>query len=544
MNGLAATFTGLRQASNQAAGQLWLEALSSSRRFIRLQAFEAAIHGAPLDIQTSIFLNWQELKPVERELIGENLSQFLPGLKASLDSSNEILRSNVFSIILSKEVFSLIPDLVKLIESSKETGGGSVGRILIRLTEIMASSLEDYEASGSDAPEVTLLSQTRECLTQSLKNFHHHQRTEILASFFNMTALDSPILHEVLHEPSSKALTLAAEVIARRRFIDIPNRLLIDYLSIQHAPALIQQLWQTRSEQEFIRGFLDTIQGNPSPHCESHLQALRQPNWHSSLELSSLRLTTQQQEGLAHLLEDAIVDEQVKRQTWQKLIVDGADSIFERAVDQLMSDPSAETDSLLISLAHHRQPKIRAAAIRRIPERPLLDADEILFLALDDSDPDVVKAAQSGLQKYTLTSYLKNPLELNEAQKKLARRVINKIEPDVTERLHEQLKDDRTGNIINAVQVTIGLNQCAALEGDLVDLLNHNSAEIRSLACEALGNCPSATVIHHLNLRLEDDAPEVRSLAQASLQGFESLETRTELTSTENSQPNEIVETS
>jgi hypothetical protein len=544
MNGLAATFTGLRQASNKAARQLWLEALSSPRRYIRIQAFEAAIHGAPVDIQTAIFLKWRELKASERELVGENLAQFLPGLKASLDSSNETLRSNVFSIILSNEAFGLIPDFVKLIETSKETRCGSVGRILIRLIELMASKLEASKHSNSAPPDDNLLDQTRECLSQSIKKFHHHQRTEILISFLNIAALSSPVLHEVLHEPKSKALSLAADVLARRRFIDIPNRLVLAYLSSEQPPRLIQQLWETRSEKDFIRGFLGAIREHQSTHYLNHLQELHQPNWLASLDLPSMRLTTRQQEGLVELLDRAIIKDNVHRQTWRKLLVDGAEALCERCLDELNADNSAETDSVLISLAHHRLAKIRCKAIQLIHERQILEADEILFQALDDSDPDVVKAARTGLQKYSLEQYLKKQNHLEPVQKELAIRVIKKIETDLTERLKEQFQSTQTPSILDAVEITVAVSKCDALEESLIELLSHDSAEIRSVVCEALGQSRNEAVIKHLKLRLDDDAIEVCNSAQASLDRLKSRTHPSKMPLSENPLLNEIVETS
>ena len=544
MNGLAATFTGLRQASNQAAQQLWLEALGSPRRYIRIQAFEAAVHGAPVEIQTFIFSKWRELKSTERELVGENLTQFLPGLKSSLDSSDETLRSNVFSVVLSKEALCLIPDFVKLIESSKETGGGSVGRILIRLTEMMASDLEASNQSDSAPPDAKVLAQARKCLTQSIRKFHHHQRTEILAAFFNIAALSSPVLHEVLHEPRSKALTLAADVLARRRYIDIPNRLLYAYLSSQHPPALVQQLWQTRSEKDFIRGFLDTIQQDQSPHGTDHLKELQQPNWLSSLNLSVMGLTTTQQKGLIELLDRAIIEDTVSRRTWHKLIVDGAATLHERCLEELRSDHSAETDRLFLSLAHHSRAKIRAQALRVIHERQIPKADEVLFHALDDSEPEVFEAARTGLNKYSLKHYLKNRHDLDPAQKELAIKIIKKIEPKLTERLKEQLHAASPPSVIDAVEVTIALKKCEALEDSLIELLRHDSAEIRSLACEALGESRNEAVIEHIKLGLNDKAAEVRDSAQASLDRLESLTTNIEPNPPENPPLNEIVETS
>ena len=145
MNGLSATFSGLRRASNDAAIELWLQTLDSSQHYIRAEGFAAMTQGAPVGLQAEILARWHTFAPPERDFVGQHISQFLPAIRTCLRKNNETLKANIYTLVLSQHAFSIIPDLVKIVETNIEGGTASAGRVLIRLTDLLAQQLEHPE---------------------------------------------------------------------------------------------------------------------------------------------------------------------------------------------------------------------------------------------------------------------------------------------------------------------------------------------------------------------------------------------------------------
>ena len=230
MNGLFATFSGLRRASNDAAIELWLQTLDSPQHYIRAEGFAAMTQGAPVGLQAEILARWHTFAPPERDFVGRHISQFLPAIRTCLRKNNETLKANIYTLVLSQHAFSIIPDLVKIVETNIEGGTASAGRVLIRLTDLLAQQLEhpDFDDSVAISPKVA--KQVLRSLTRSIRRFHIHRRLDVFIAFLAIAALDNSALSDLTQRSTCKGLEVAKTALRGKRSLDLPNRVLLRFL--------------------------------------------------------------------------------------------------------------------------------------------------------------------------------------------------------------------------------------------------------------------------------------------------------------------------
>lgn len=517
MNGLSATFSGLRRASNDAAIELWLQTLDSSQHYIRAEGFAAMTQGAPVGLLAEILARWHTFAPPERDFVGQHISQFLPAIRTCLRKNNETLKANIYTLVLSQHAFSIIPDLVKIVETNIEGGTASAGRVLIRLTDLLAQQLEhpDFDDSVAISPKV--VKQVLRSLTQSIRRFHIHRRLDVFIAFLAIAALDNSALSNLTQRSTCKGLEVAKTALRGKRSLDLPNRVLLRFLRCSSPPTFIREIWSKRSDKDFILGFLETIDRLPIATAQTVLRALDFPLWLSSPEFLSLRMTTSQQEGLGKLFQFSSVPERLTCHSVATSEARHTPSSQQPRGAYLMQGTTVVFQKLLLRLSAHRQPEVRVKAVQLLQDGSPRDEALRLQQVPDAPSPKQVANAQQSSQKYDMDGLIGSWHHLTAEERKRNLEIIKLTDDDLSEKIRHQLHKEEVESTLKGLEIALAMECCDLLETSLCELSAHPSPRVRSAVCEALATCPSEHVLSDLRQLLGDSEGQVRTAAKTAL---------------------------
>ena len=517
MNGLSATFSGLRQASNEAAIELWLQTLDSPQHYIRAEGFAAITQGAPVRLQTEILARWHTFAPPERDLVGRHLSQFLPAIRTCLRKKNERLKANIYTLALSQHSFSIIPDLVKIVETRNENETASAGRVLIRLTDLLAQRLEHPSSDDSVAISPKIVKQVLRALIRSIRRFHIHQRLDVVIAFLAIAALDDSALSNLTKRSTCKGLDAVKNALCGKRALELPNRVLLRFLRCPSPPTFIREIWSTRSDTDFILGFLEAIDRLPIATAKAVLRDLDFPIWLSAPEFLSLRMTTSQQEGLGKLFQFSSVPEGF---TYHSVAISEARStpgFKPRRGASLMQGTTAVFKKLLLKLSVHQQPEVRVKAAQLLHDCTRRYGAERLQSGMNEPSPKEVADAHQGLPKYDMDGLIGNWHHLSAKEQKQNLEIIKLTDDGLTEKICHQLHTEDVESTLKGLEMALAMECCTSLKTSLSELSAHHSPKVRSAVCEALANCPSEHVLSDLRQLLGDTEGQVRAAAKTAL---------------------------
>lgn len=515
MSGLQSTFDCLRKERSDAAQSVWLVALATDRKFVRDQAFRAALAGAPLAVQLAVIRSWKTMDDADRKLLADSISSFLPGLKQALSQGNSEDRNAAIAMALSLKIHNLISDLAHLAESNDESCWESAARVVLRL----AQSLKNERlVSGSSSTDKHLRSRVVGSLEQSVKRFVSHRRIEIVHAFLTLTDANNSVLVNILDCPSDLSLTAVSRELQRTQYELISNDLLIDFLDSQHVPSVIQRLWSTRDDLRFVEAFLKALADEPRPELLRNAGRIHQLDWIENWIDRLAELSLDAQFGLLALTDIAKLEPSIHWQILRRVAGEGDVRARAMAVRRMGTFRNDEANQFIMSLTDSDHIDVRAEALTQLRERNLPGAMNRLRVALDDPHPLIREAAVSAFHDYTVDWYLAGFDIMDPVARRANGEIVRRVDTHAAERLRNELTQSGRNRKLRALSAAQLLEVLVDLQDLVVGALQEKDQFVRIEAANALGNCPTPEAREALNAALTDPMASVREAAAHSLQ--------------------------
>lgn len=519
------TFDVLAKHESAEAADVLIQALGSDDPEARRLAAAAVVKRRGQLSILEVIRQVEELGDECCEEFSQSPDRFRTALNQCFSHSDDETQLAAIRFICRTANFSQVGVLVEQLDSDDGGVRDAVSRALVELAENVATRL--YFGDMSCLPGFTEqdLQQHRNLMVQlfdaKTSDFAglEHPRPLLRAMLTLGRAGDEPILN-ILHRRGTDCRTQATDVLVNAEHPSI-YRLICESLERHSPPPAIFDAVQRREDLEFLTHFLDWLPKKPAKYLETNLSHLSDLPWlhlsHSVLGELPLHV----HDRLVALI-NLVQMEELHRTELKAWIVHSSGAVGRAAAsDVLESLPPEEAQQILYDALTNEDPDVEAWATTRLRSQKVPDTFQHLVTRLDKQTDVVRDAARGELSSFDVDRLLELFPQLTPDLGRRCGQALLKIHPDAPLEIRRELSHPYRWRRLRATRAVAVLGLIEEVFSGLVALLADPEPTVRRTVIETLSSNPSPGTVAAIRGTLDDESRSVRDTARQALRNLQ-----------------------
>jgi HEAT repeat protein len=516
---LHTTLSVLEHTRNQAAVPVLVAALESQHESIRAGAIHALVKRRSSAGHTAVLRHFPRFGERDHAALAESLPTSSHNLKQALHdavvSEREDLCEGACHLILLGRAYDHLPTLVGVAEHRHHRHSDQAAATLIRLTRLLHEELAGRRPQKTRDP-FFMRRQVLPSLERSVLRFGEHQRLEIVDAFLLLVPPTSPTLGKILADASQ---TSYEPVVASLRSSAVTAivELLTQLMHDTDAPRSVLEIVAERADRKFLDYLLHHVGMPVSLRVLENMKRMRSVSW---LQKERDVLAGLDGPAQAVAVELAVASAIGRNEVFGLLtclLKSGKTEGRRASCNALARFRNAQAEHYVLEALHDREPTVRAAAVRQLRNRGVLDAMERLVTLLDDPAAEIRDAARSSLAEFNFIRYESLYDSLDEKTRKSTGKLVGKVDPSACRRLAGMLSSPSPSTKLRGLEMVVTMRLADEVRDQLFRLLEDSDLAIRADAATALGLCTNADVLPALRKAECDAHRPVREAAERSI---------------------------
>ena len=518
-NPLDTTLSLLEHSRNQAAVPVLVAALDAPHVNIRSGAVRALVRRRSPNGHTAVLRHFSKFGEREHAVLVESLPVAADNLKAALhdavaDECEDLCESACHLILLGR-AYDHLSTLVSVAEQRNHRHSDQAAATLIRLTRMLHEELAGQRRRQGRDP-FFMRRQVLPPFERSMLRYAEHERLEIVDAFLLLVPPTSPTLEKILSDSTQtcyEPVVTSLRSSAVRAIVELLTQLMHD----TDLPRAALDVVAERIDRKFLDHFLHHVGSPVSLRVLENMKRMRSVSW---LQESRGVLAELDGPAQANAVELAVASGIGRPAVFELLtfLLDRGKTEGRRAsCAALARFRDLRAEQCVLDALHDDEPTVRAAAVRQLRSRGVLDAMERLVVLLDDRAVEVRDAARSSLAEFNFVRYESLYDSMDDAMRKSTGKLVGKVDPSARSRLTGMLSTPSPSTKLRGLEMVINMQLADAVRELLVHLLEDCDLAIRTDAATALGFCTSTDVLPALRKAECDPHRPVREAAERSL---------------------------
>ncbi len=521
--GVDRTIRLLSRSNNRAARVLLERALNSSHEGIRKAACTEMITNSGPRAILDFIRNIDTLDENVIAALSENAGKLAPAIRTALLGTEFVLRKNAVRAAIQFKVYDMIPVLFHLLFDRGETPirtDAPLGELLLRLIRSFSEELDELKTPG--AFHDYILKELKVPLRRSIQGFRRNDDPLplkiylYLYRYINDEELgSSKILRNPLHPVYAAFTSLLQSEGESYAF-----RFILESLEQPNVPGLVLSTLSNRMDVPFLQFLLEALPHPPSETLRANLARVHRFEWAKSVRPILPLLSDRSQKSLINLVKCSGIPEEETFAIFRQVVQFGKSTARSAALAELAAFSNEEADELVWKATEDSDPEVQAAALRQMRAGRFAKGTGRLLQFLDSPHQAVRETVRGMLPEFRIGRFLETFDQLTEDQRAFTFKIVRKIDTTVVEALTRELQVGSSAMKARALKCTELGRLVPQLEEPLCAvLLREELVPLRIKAAELLGEGKRDIGRHSLTQALHrDPALEVRMTAKASLE--------------------------
>jgi HEAT repeat protein len=528
---LHTTLSVLEHTRNQAAVPVLVAALESQHDIVRTGTIRALVRRRSPVGHTAVLRHFPTFRAPEHAVLNQSLPTSTDILKQALhdavSNEQEELCESACHVILSGRAYDHLPTLVGIAENRHHRHSDQAAATLIGLTRLLHEDLAGQRRQQMRDP-FFVRRQVLPSLERSVVRYGEHKRLEIVDAFLLLVPPASPTLARILADPRQ---TCFEPIVAslRTSAVTAMLELLAQLMHDTTAPRSVLEIVADRADRKFLDHLLHHIGTPVSLRVLDNMKRITSVSWLQDGRDVLLSLDGPAQAAAVELAAASSIGQNDMFDLLTFLLKRGEAEGRRAACDALTRFHDAQAEHYVLEALADAEPTVKAAAVRQLRSRGVLDAMERLVNLLDDPSAEIRDAARSSLAEFNFVRYEALYGSLDERTRKATGKLVGKVDASASRHLTAMLSSPSPSQKLRGLEMVITMQLADGVRDQLVRLLEDGDLAIRADAATALGFCTNTDVLPALRKAELDAHRPVREAAERSVdQIADNLAVRTE----------------
>ncbi|MDA7980115.1 MAG: HEAT repeat domain-containing protein [Pirellulales bacterium] len=512
----AKTMEFLAKTANSAAAHALLPGLDSQNRDVQISALQALLDRRDPVGQKAILDRLEAQRPGWDEVLDLKHGRLNQALRDAVVGSDAEACARACQAIVRYREYDLVPVLISAAESVTEESSETASTAIVELAQKLYEDLNgprDY-ADRRDPQFIrrTVVSH----LEKSTEKYPEHQSKEIIQAFLLLADRANVVLQAVLYDPRHPCYLPIVDTLANAHHLGI-DRLLLDFLDSNQAPAVVLSTIAQRNDRNFMRRFITRWRDHPTPAMRSNVKRIEGFVW-ADLQAGALSdLDEPDQVAVLSLLVESGLKREKALAIVQFFLESGAIKARHAALQALDDFHGPKADALISKCLQDDDADVVVHAISQARKRDIPGTVPQLIALAENSDPVIQQAIRESLPEFHFETYWAGFEFMEESSRRSIGKIVKRVDPTHLERLQDELCSIRRSRRIRAAAIADVMGVAPQVESHLIEFMHDDDELVREAVAQTLGGCHSTAARQALEQGMSDRSPAVRNAAQASL---------------------------
>jgi HEAT repeat protein len=493
--GLAITFDLLTTTPNEAAVDVLLAALNSSRPEIRLAAMRSLIARPSPTGHREILRRVSRSDELLRRALAEGAGFMEPTLRQALTGPDWKECFAACQIVLWSREYDLLPALLALMPPGRAADHphASLSRtVTLQLAELLFEELHGPRSTAKRRDPQACRGHAVASLERWLRQAAPQPNREVVEAYVTLSHRDDAGLRQILHDPHDPSRDAVLLVLGHSRRTGV-LRLLASFIDDPHSPLAALRLISGRGDVEFVTHLLNRLGDAPSAATAENLRRIETLAWAIPSQGTLDELDGEaQRRALAAILTTSLSDA-AKFRAIEHLVYNGQSAGSRAAVAALAGFRSPEATTLVLRAAASDDPHVQAAALAQVRQRNVPGAIPLLVHNANSPHEVVRQAVRDSLSEFRFERFMATFDTLSDEVRHTTGALVKQIDPEALGRLRSEMTSPSRLRRLRAVQLAEAMGAAKELESELAARLGDEDYLVRTEASRLLATCDTAT---------------------------------------------------
>ncbi|MGL6196306.1 MAG: HEAT repeat domain-containing protein [Thermoguttaceae bacterium] len=517
----------LAKSNNRAAADLLNAALKSSHVGVRRAACIEVLSSRSSKALLDFIRKFDQLDDETLAVLKENPEKLTSTLRAALLSKDHVLQKNALRATLYLKAYELIPELLGIIVEQRQEGNKKtdvpLDELLLRLTRFF---LQEIEENGSISQyQSFILDETGKIIKRAIIAFRRTDNPIVLKVYLYLGRYirdDESRIVSIFHDPLHPAYAAIANLL-QKDTDPIIFKFIFDSLEVDNVPGFILATLSCRLDVAFWESILEKMPSPPSEYAKANFKRLHRFDWSGMVRPFIAQLDEKCQVSLVDIVRFSSLPQDEQFSILSQFIDSGKSLARSAAVSALSAFSNVEADEIIWNATEDADPNVQAAALTQLRYRNFSNGT-VQLLKFADSPHQVVRdAVRNVLPEFRMSRFLETYAKLSDEQRAASLKIIRKLDDKAPQVLANELLSKDTAKRTKAlVCIELGKFLPQLEEQVCALLLRDESPAIRIKAAQLLANGKREISRNSLLKAYHNDTSfEVRITAKTSLENRE-----------------------
>lgn len=522
-NSLAKTFRTLAATANQHARGVLALALDVPDDNVQAQAVTAILQSRDSRGHVEVIRRLERLTPELREKLEKHSGMLAKAIRQCLFSGEDVTQQNAIELVCSLEMYDLIPTLLSLLTELDE--GHKFQRLYLEtINELVTSLYQHVHHTQGEKPylrnaELVRL-RTVTALEQACVDLDFPGHDQIIENLLILGDLQTNEIGKMLKQDGHPSRSLAEQLLLESDHPGIMQHI-VDMMGLGYPDPLAFCCIVERGDPEFI---CHLLRNWPRALTVAQRKNYKQIGFVSWLDVEPLYLEVIPAElhmKLLHFLTATDIPQENRLRAAEWVVSHGQGEARRIATEMLEDVDETRLQFMISTSLESEDEDVQVWATSQLRARKAPEAFTELIDRLDSPMAQVQQVAREELEGFNLDRILDLYEQLEPHVCKLAGDLIQKIDPETTEKLIAELTGPMRSKRIRAAKAAFAsglhMNVLETIQG----LLEDSDDLVRRTALDILSQVPGEQSRKALEKMLEDPNARIREAAERALLSWE-----------------------
>lgn len=515
--GLDATFRILSTTKNEAALPWLIAAFEAEQGDLRNCALRALLARRSPEGHRELVRRWHLFDESQRHIVEQQATRMSGAVRDGLLSADPELNRNACDMVVRLRDYDLIPTLVKAAEDKANLYAEQAAQSAVALAEHLSHELNSPRDYRSRRDPALIRQYVYSSLEHSVRHFSDHRRAALIEAFLLLVNKEDSLLKQMLEDPDE---VVYASIVRQLMSSTRPGviRVILDLLEELHTPAAVLHILARRRDEPFLRMLLSSKSKKLSPTLKCNLRKIEAWSWlRDDLSILSA-LRDEELCGAVHLTTNSGMNRLRAFEVVQFAIYHGGVLSRRAASAVLVEFKGGEANDLVLVALTDSDPEVQSHAISQLRERAIPGAMQRLIELLDSPQAVVRAAVLEALAEFTFQRFVGAFEMLDKEARNVTGALVKRVDRDCLGQLQMELTSQSRSRRLRGLELAVAMQSTREVEEAILHLSCDPDHFVRVASIPALVRIDSVQSRNRLQELRMDRAASVQEAAEEALQ--------------------------
>jgi HEAT repeat protein len=514
--GLDITFQILSKTKNEAALPWLITAFDADVGEFRTWALRALLARRSSEGHRELVRRWHLLDESQRRIVDEHPTRMSGAVRDGILSAEVELNRNACNMVVRLRDYDLIPTLVKAAEDKANAYAEQAAHAAVALAEHLSNELNSPRDYRTRRDPALIRQYVYSSLEHSVRHFAEHRRAALIEAFLLLVNEDDSLLKQMLEDPDDVVYAAIVRHLTASSRVGV-MRVVLELLEDLHAPAAVLHVVGRRRDEPFVRLLLHSTSKKISPNLKSNLRKVEAWAWLRE-DLSILgTLNDEELCGAVHLTTSSGMNRLRAFEVVQFALYYGGELSRRAASAVLVDFKGGEANDLVLVALVDTDPEVQANAVKQLRERAIPGAMQRLIELLDSPHEIVRAAVLESLSEFTFQRYVGAFEMLDKEARQATGALVKRVDRDALGQLQVELTSQSRSRRLRGLEIAVAMRYTREVQEEIIHLSCDTDHFVRVASIPALVHINSPQSRHRLQELRMDRAASVQEAAEEAL---------------------------